>query len=955
MKKYFILVTITLCRGLSFSYAQSYARWDSLMAQGKAYFQQKEYAKSNACYEQLISEIEPFDTKGLVPVIKAYAAFNYLNLGADALKIEDFQTSKAHFDKALAYAEARPDDEDIITTAWRWQGNWYRSKATTIRRDNKDLSEAVSLLLQAEDCFRKAKAPIKVLNCEVTRAEILINLAQNDEAEELLQKIISECGSDTACQETKGRSLYQLGKLEVSREQYQRAILHLEQSYELCSLVYPSYAKLAADVLNRLYTSQIPDKGKALRWKNIARQLDDGSLKIGLDIKTYAEAQNYILDEGSYTKGILMLNDLISQSEQNAYYPKERLAMYYRLRAYGFQSQKQYELSVRDYLQALSLLTESGEVGRSNIPDTWYMLSIPYYYWGKQKETMWAANNCIRTSTDYYGPWHSETMKAYSLRSNYAGFYNLRDTALNDRCKCFEIISHNIEQNFVYLTASERSAYWNKFLEETVIMFTFAHVLKEFQSEYTDELFNQQLMAKGLLLNAESSLQRAVQKNPDLNASYQKIRQLRLLAEAAETSLSEADAATLEADRMERNLGDAANSLYQSLNFLKINAGNIRAKLKPTELAIEFVDYRVGKDSVMYAALIMSPKWKHVRFLPLIEKRELESLSNVADPVWQPIMDIAPTGVTTVYFAPSGLLYQVPIESQRLKNGKLISDIYQLYRMSSTRWLAYKGDQTPGMDAVVYGGLKYNASVEDMTSDARTYARQREEQLATNNLRWSIDSLKYLPGTETEAKEIVEVINRAAVKGFHAEAFLGLRGTEASLKALDGMKKRVIHIATHGFYQEETSEDKADMNSALSRSGLYFAGADNTRFGADLPEDVDDGVLTAQEIAQLDFRGLDLVVLSACETGQGQISSDGVFGLQRGFKKAGANSILMSLWKVDDEATCLLMTEFYKNWTSGMSKHDALERAKQTVRSHTEKGWDAPKYWAAFILLDGIE
>lgn len=102
MKKHLLLVTITLCCGLSFSYSQSFARWDSLMAQGNAYFQQKEYAKSNACYEQLISEIEPFDTKGLVPVFKAHAAFNYLYLGADALKIEDFQTSKAHFDKALA-------------------------------------------------------------------------------------------------------------------------------------------------------------------------------------------------------------------------------------------------------------------------------------------------------------------------------------------------------------------------------------------------------------------------------------------------------------------------------------------------------------------------------------------------------------------------------------------------------------------------------------------------------------------------------------------------------------------------------------------------------------------------------------------------------------------------------------------------------------------------------------
>ena len=111
--------------------------------------------------------------------------------------------------------------------------------------------------------------------------------------------------------------------------------------------------------------------------------------------------------------------------------------------------------------------------------------------------------------------------------------------------------------------------------------------------------------------------------------------------------------------------------------------------------------------------------------------------------------------------------------------------------------------------------------------------------------------------------------------------------------------------------------------------------------------------MKASEISVIDFRGLDLVVLSACETAKGYVAADGVFGLQRGFKMAGANSILMSLWKVDDDATCFLMTEFYKNWMKGDNKHDALEKAKQAVRSNDK--WKEPKYWAAFILLDGVE
>ena len=100
-----------------------------------------------------------------------------------------------------------------------------------------------------------------------------------------------------------------------------------------------------------------------------------------------------------------------------------------------------------------------------------------------------------------------------------------------------------------------------------------------------------------------------------------------------------------------------------------------------------------------------------------------------------------------------------------------------------------------------------------------------------------------------------------------------------------------------------------------------------------IPEGYEDGVLTAQEISVLDFSGLDLLVLSACQTGLGEIKGDGVFGLQRGFKKAGAQTIMMSLWKVDDVATQMLMTEFYKGLTSGLSKQEAFLNAQKTVRN----------------------
>ena len=173
-------------------------------------------------------------------------------------------------------------------------------------------------------------------------------------------------------------------------------------------------------------------------------------------------------------------------------------------------------------------------------------------------------------------------------------------------------------------------------------------------------------------------------------------------------------------------------------------------------------------------------------------------------------------------------------------------------------------------------------------------------------------------------------------------------------------------------------DDMDVADQALTRSGLLFAGANQTLIGDEVGNDHDDGVLTAKEISVLDLRGIDLLVLSACQTGLGRITGDGVFGLQRGFKKAGAHSLLMTLWKVDDVATRLLMTRFYGYLLQGMEKHEALRLAQHDIRTMEapasghrrraissrqkraknappKKIYEDPHYWAAFILLDGLE
>ena len=416
----------------------------------------------------------------------------------------------------------------------------------------------------------------------------------------------------------------------------------------------------------------------------------------------------------------------------------------------------------------------------------------------------------------------------------------------------------------------------------------------------------------------------------------------------------------------------------------------------------------------MYAAYCLRRGDRSPRMVPLFEEKQLKAVGathyydrpDVARLVWQPLAEEL-EDADRVYFAPDGELYNIAIESvPHWADSLLVSDHYRFYRLSSTRQLALAQDGQSADEAALYGGLRYDTDVATLVNDSRRRpATTRTADVALFHLADSLNlraGLQDLPATLTEAEEIETHLRNA---GTHATLYTDTAGTETSFKALSGRRTRLMHIATHGFYWTEREAQAigdrlAFLNTAgqtaryvedkaLTRSGLFFAGVNHALEGEPLPADVDDGILTAREISTLDLRGLDLVVLSACQTGLGEITGDGVFGLQRGFKKAGARTLLMSLWKVDDQATQLLMTRFYANLTAGQSKAESLREAQRYVREYeveqkvtprsgrlplsaharqqalqqqaTAAGtqrvrpYQSPRFWAAFILLDALD
>lgn len=268
-------------------------------------------------------------------------------------------------------------------------------------------------------------------------------------------------------------------------------------------------------------------------------------------------------------------------------------------------------------------------------------------------------------------------------------------------------------------------------------------------------------------------------------------------------------------------------------------------------------------------------------------------------------------------------------------------------------------------NAYLYGGLDYNSIAEQPKyKEAIPYRLSRSAVEALTH-RGGFDLLM---GSMQEVELIKSIMSKHKIE---CVILSGSAGTEESIKNLSGSHLCILHLSTHGMYVSEEYESVRTNNNyrfiisdeapnvaeeeiSLSRSFLVMSGGNALIHRDSIPDENEDGILTALEISHLDFTNLDLVVLSACETALGIIDSEGVYGLQRGFKKAGANTILMSLDKVDDEATRILMVEFYRNLMAGKSKHQSFKEAQKQLRQVENGKYDDPKFWASFIMLDGL-
>lgn len=320
--------------------------------------------------------------------------------------------------------------------------------------------------------------------------------------------------------------------------------------------------------------------------------------------------------------------------------------------------------------------------------------------------------------------------------------------------------------------------------------------------------------------------------------------------------------------------------------------------------------------------------------------------------VWEPIAKHIPEG-TKVYYCSNEGFAPLALENIPIGKNSILGDRYRFRRISSPLSLFEKepdmlATDNRKMQAVLYGGLRYDMTAEEKAVAELTYPVEAWMDLPLTASRGDT-CFRYLPGTNKEVDVISRILTEANVPTIVRK---GADGTEHSFLSMSQHAPNVLHLATHGFYMGPTSFQsfEASWIEAGLWSGLVLSGGNEEWRDTSSMYGTRGGLISSYEIAQLDFSNVDLLVLSACNTGKSVISMKGEIGLVSAFKSAGVKSVVMTLWEVSDRVTQEFMVKFYQELVdSKWDKRVAFEAAKAYIR----KRYPEPVYWAGFVLVDG--
>lgn len=529
------------------------------------------------------------------------------------------------------------------------------------------------------------------------------------------------------------------------------------------------------------------------------------------------------------------------------------------------------------------------------------------------------------------------------------------------------------EKTDFYFRVSSAFETFNSFVIQMKTVPIAIGIPKESHDDLVERMYDNQLVIKSLLLKETGKVKIQVAQSGDkkLKEDYEEllklretiVQQYRLTSEDLVEIGVDLPAMEKQANELEQKITSVSNIAIKKKEDTK-SWKDIQQKLKTDECVIEMVRtefYNKGRwtDSVCYSAMVIDKICKSPKFVFINNGNDLDSkiassyrslIKSKAndetsyDALWKPLKE-AIGAAKKIYFSPDGVYQQVNIYT--LKNSetkKYLIEEANIVLLTNSQDLLETIAASTFKTAEIF-------SYPDYDFIASTAEVKSSEPLS----RYGFSNLAELPGTKIEADSITKILKS---KNWKVNEHLQAQATEEAIKKIQNPK--ILHIATHGFFLQDVDDNasvvmgmqaKIAKGNPLLRSGLMMAGSAAIARDSMVDNTTDDGILTAYEAANMNLTQTDLVVLSACETGLGEMkNSQGVYGLQRAFMVAGAKSVIMSLWVVDDFATQELMSNFYREWIKDPSAENR-QKAFQTAQLKLKKRFPEPYYWGAFVMV----
>jgi CHAT domain-containing protein len=588
------------------------------------------------------------------------------------------------------------------------------------------------------------------------------------------------------------------------------------------------------------------------------------------------------------------------------------------------------------------------DTGMDNLPYS-YALEIKAEYLLETKEYQQSFELFQRIATiraAKLGVLHKDYLRAISRQAVCQWKLGLAQKAFENFKNTTNSYLEVVDKFFYNMSEKEKARFWQTLKPELDIFYSFMLDMYKSNPELLPLAYNLRLKTKGLLLHNTNQVRDVIysQTGDSLITKYEDWLSVKQILSGYYSmdkemiEIMEADVVGLEAEsnELEKELNRLVAGGLQRVEKERVTYQDVTEALQKDQVAVEIMRvssaYGVAFTTDQYVAFVLK-KGAQPSLVVIGDAKELESkmsvyykntvANRIAESLthqkfWAPLQG-AIGDAKQVIISPDGVYNLINLNSLKDEHDHYLIDLLTIDIVSNTKLMARKPV------------TKINNS----------------EFVLIGNPIFGSPSITSLPGTAKELAEIKELLDQADTKVFSEEL-----ATEESLKKID--KPKVLHIATHGFFLGEVENSNTStvtrslrLSNPLLRSGLLLTGAGKIP-SKELNEGTSDGVFTAYDAMNLTLQNTDLVVLSACETGTGEVvNGEGVYGLSRAFTIAGAQNLIMSLWKVDDQATMELMKLFYKDWLNTADIKSSFGNAQKQLK---EKYKD-PYYWAAFVLI----